>query len=115
MQSLERKSADYNCIQGCVPTTISSNVVMTRKANGNQALTVVQSTIGNLLGPFLTPLLVELYVSNGAWYTTVLPKHDSFGQLYRRVFKQLGLSIFLPLVRSSPSAVQNLIVDAATR
>ena len=32
---------------GCVPTTISSNVVMTRQAHGNTALTVVQSTLGN--------------------------------------------------------------------
>ena len=31
---------------GCVPTTISSNVVMTKQANGNTALTTVQSTIG---------------------------------------------------------------------
>ena len=30
---------------GCVPTTISSNVIMTAQAHGNQALTVVQSTL----------------------------------------------------------------------
>jgi sodium/bile acid cotransporter 7 len=43
-----------------VPTAISSNVVMTRKADGNTALTVVESTIGNFLGPFITPLLVQM-------------------------------------------------------
>ena len=90
--------ANYDCTQGCVPTTISSNVVMTKQANGNQALTVVQSTMGNFLGPFLTPILVELYVSSGAWYTRVIPKSGSFSELYRRVFEQLGLSVFLPLV-----------------
>ena len=83
---------------GCVPTTISSNVVMTKQAHGNQALTVVQSTLGNFLGPFLTPVLVEMYISSGAWYTQILPKEGSYNELYRRVFKQLGLSIFLPLV-----------------
>ena len=83
---------------GCVPTTISSNVVMTKQAHGNQALTVVQSTLGNFLGPFITPILVEMYVAQGAWYTKLLPEEGSFGELYRRVFMQLGLSIFLPLV-----------------
>ena len=85
---------------GCVPTTISSNVVMTKQANGNQALTVVQSTLGNCLGPFVSPLLILMYTSTGAWYTGVVPGVGAggFGELYRLVFKQLGLSLFLPLV-----------------
>lgn len=85
---------------GCVPTTISSNVVMTGQARGNQALTVVQSTLGNFLGPFLTPLLIKLYTASGAWYTRVLASTGSggFGELYCAVFKQLGLALFLPLV-----------------
>jgi sodium/bile acid cotransporter 7 len=83
---------------GCVPTTISSNVVMTRQAHGNTALTVVQSTLGNFLGPFLTPALVSMYTSTGAWYTDVLPAGaGNYGEIYRRVFKQLGLSLFLPM------------------
>lgn len=90
---------------GCVPTTISSNVVMTRQARGNQALTVVESTLGNFLGPFLTPALVRMYTaSTGAWYTHILPSTGGkgFGELYRRVFMQLGLSLFLPLVSDIP-------------
>lgn len=85
---------------GCVPTTISSNVMMTKQANGNQALTVVQSTLGNFLGPFISPLLLLMYTSSGAWYTKVLPGigPGGFGELYRQVFMQLGLSVFLPLV-----------------
>ena len=85
---------------GCVPTTISSNVIMTKQANGNQALTVVQSTLGNFLGPFISPLLILMYLSTGAWYTKVVPDIGAggFGELYKRVFKQLGLSIFVHLV-----------------
>lgn len=84
---------------GCVPTTISSNVVMTRQAHGNDALTVVESTIGNFLGPFITPLLVQMYTSNNAWYTDFLPDMSGeYGEMYRRVFEQLGLSAFLPMV-----------------
>ena len=86
---------------GTVPTTISSNVVLTRQANGNTALTVVQSTIGNLIAPFITPLLITMYTSTTAWYTDFLPRNgDDYGAVYARVLKQLGLSIFLPLVYS---------------
>lgn len=93
---------------GCVPTTISSNIVMTRQARGNTALTVVQSTLGNLLGPFLTPLLLQMYTISNAWYTTVLPTSDEgdYGEIYKRVFKQLGLSLFLPLAVGQ--VIQNL-------
>ena len=85
---------------GCVPTTISSNIIMTGQANGNQALTTVESTLGNALGPFITPPLLLMYTSTGAYYTKFLPGLGSggFGELYKRVFKQLGLSLFLPLV-----------------
>ena len=85
---------------GCVPTTISSNLKMTKEANGNQALTVVESTLGNILGPFISPPLILMYTSSGAWYTKVIPGigFGGLGNLYKRVFKQLGLSMFLPLV-----------------
>lgn len=87
---------------GSVATTIASNVVMTRQAHGNASLTVVESTIGNFLGPFLTPVLVSMYTSTDAWYTHALPaSKGSYGEIYRRVFKQLGLSLFLPMVCSS--------------
>ena len=89
---------------GCFPTTISSNIVMTRQAHGNTALTVVQSTLGNLLGPFISPLLMQMYTASNAWYTHVLPSdRGGYGEIYRRVFKQLGLSLFLPLVRPTLS------------
>ena len=84
---------------GCVPTAISSNVVMTRQAHGNTALTVVQSTIGNVLGPFVTPALMSMYTSHEAWYTKFLDKESgAVTNIYGRVFKQLGVSVFLPMV-----------------
>ena len=49
-----------------VPTTISTNVVMSKQANGNQALTVVQSTLGDFPGPFMSPLLIHMHTSTGA-------------------------------------------------
>ncbi|KZM28636.1 uncharacterized protein EKO05_0003922 [Ascochyta rabiei] len=82
---------------GSAPTTMSSNVVMTRQAHGNTALTVVQSVIGQFLCPFLSPIIVQMYLSSGAWYTQVLEKGSGYGEIYRRVFMQLGLSLFLPM------------------
>jgi sodium/bile acid cotransporter 7 len=86
-------------IWSCLPTTISSNVVMTRQAHGNQALTVVETTIGNFIAPFLSPVLVQMYLSGRPWYTVFLPPHSStsYTEIYSRVFKQLGLSIYLPM------------------
>ncbi|OGM44971.1 sodium bile acid symporter family protein [Aspergillus bombycis] len=85
-------------ILGCLPTAISFNTIMTRKANGNGALSIAQSTIGNLLGPFLTTALIKLYTGTGAWYTDILPETEGFTKTYRYVFKQLGLSVFVPLL-----------------
>lgn len=93
-------------IGACLPTTLSSNVVMTRQAHGNTALTVVETTIGNFIGPFLSPVLVQLYTSSGAWYTNFQPSGNGsdYSGIYRRVFKQLGLSIYLPMVSASYSS-----------
>ena len=79
----------------------SSNIVMTEQAHGNVALTVVQSTLGNLLRPFRSPLLIQMYTGNNAWHTLILLESGDggYGEIYKRVFKQLGLSIFPPLER----------------
>ena len=85
---------------GCVPTSISSNVVLTEQAHGNMAFTVVQSTIGNFMAPFLTPLLMNMYTGPTSPFPlgSAIPQRDNYAMLYGRVFKQLGLSVFLPMV-----------------
>jgi solute carrier family 10 (sodium/bile acid cotransporter), member 7 len=86
-------------LAGCTPTTIASNVIMTEQAHGTKALTVVQSTLGNFLAPFITPPLFNMYLSGHPWYGSVLPDETGgYGAVYRRVFKQLGLSLFVPMV-----------------
>lgn len=84
----------------CVPTTIASNVVMTGQAKGNTELTVVQTSIGNFIGVFVSPALVVMYTTVDTWYNSVLPpsSSDQFTQIYRRVLMQLGLSIYVPLL-----------------
>ncbi|KAE8153202.1 putative sodium bile acid cotransporter [Aspergillus avenaceus] len=86
-------------VTGCVPTTVASNVVMTRGAKGNDALTIVESTIGNVLGPFLSPLLIKMYCGAEPWYTEFLsPEDGGYGAMYTRVFQKMGLTILLPML-----------------
>lgn len=83
---------------GCQPTAMASNVLFTRQSHGNVHLTVVETTIGNLIGPFLSPVLIKMYLSTGAWYADVVPvQQGGYQALYRRVFMQFGLSIYLPM------------------
>ena len=103
---------------GCQPTAMASNVLFTRQSHGNATLTVVETTIGNLLGPFLTPVLIKIYLAANAWYTDVIPPQaGGYGSLYRRVFMQFGLSIYLPMAVGQvvryffPKAVQKVFVD----
>lgn len=84
-------------ILACLPTTIASNVVMTRAAGGDEAASLVEVFIANILGPFVTP----------GWAVALMPKSKAFDVwkesnsdlqgMYQSVFKGLGLSVFLPL------------------
>ena len=86
---------------GCLPTTINSNVVMTRQAGGDVAATMVSVTLGNFLGPFLTPLLIaKLYLPSTNRFSEWLPTEalNDLPALYRNVMFQMGLSVYVPLV-----------------
>lgn len=102
---------------GCQPTTMASNVMFTKQSHGNAPLTVVETTIGNFLGPFVSPVLVRMYLSSHAWYTDVIPpQHGGYQALYARTFKLFGLSIYLPMVVGQlirhflPNVVQTVFV-----
>ncbi|KAJ5178474.1 sodium bile acid cotransporter [Penicillium coprophilum] len=81
----------------CIPTTIASNVVMTRSAGGDDAAALVEVLLANILGPFVT----------AAWTIALMPKMAEFypwrygggdlGSMYKEIFQQLGLSVLLPL------------------
>lgn len=103
---------------GCQPTAMASNVLFTRKSHGNVTLTVVEVTIGNLIGPFISPLLIKMYLAAGAWYSDAVPMQSGgYGALYRRVFMQFGLSIYLPMLigqicrRFFPKVVHKVLVE----
>ena len=73
-------------ILGCLPTTIASCVIYTRTAGGNEAGALCNSVGGNLLGLFVTPLLIVLLLGThgDAPITAVL--------------QQLSLEVVFPII-----------------
>lgn len=85
----------------CCPTTVASNVIMTKNADGNELLTLCEVFIGNILGAFITPALTQMYFGDETGWAFANPKHfmgGSVGKIYGNVLKQVGLTVFLPLV-----------------
>ncbi|XP_063682670.1 uncharacterized protein LOC134817460 [Bolinopsis microptera] len=70
----------------CAPATIATGIIMVTGAEGDVAVAVAVSTITNLAGCFLTPLLFSLFVDAEAM------KADS-----TKLVMKLGLSLILPL------------------
>ncbi|OTA55212.1 sodium bile acid symporter family protein [Hypoxylon sp. EC38] len=84
---------------GSLPTALSFNTIMTKKAQGNDALTLTESVIGSCLGPVVSTVLIQLYSSIPIWYAQTLPKAAAgYGAVFKQVFAQLGLTLFLPLI-----------------
>ncbi|GJN91063.1 hypothetical protein Rhopal_004078-T1 [Rhodotorula paludigena] len=86
-------------VMGVMPTTVSSNVTMTGQAGGDVAATTVSVILGNTVGTFLTPALLEMFLSSSTWSfgKPVATGGGGIGQVYKRVLEQLGYSVFIPL------------------
>jgi len=60
--------------------------------------TLIEVTIGNVLGPFLSPALTRMYLTSSSTFEGLVPGSDGVGQLYANVFKQLGCALFAPFI-----------------
>lgn len=73
-------------IATCCPTTVASNVVMTKNADGNEAAAVVGAVLGNVVGIFISPMLILAYAK-----VTAPPP-------YSKLFFDLSVTVLIPLV-----------------
>jgi len=84
-----------------VPTTVSSNVVMTGQAGGDEAASTTEVIIGNLIGTFLSPALLEMFFASSRWEfgRPDAGQGGGIGEVYRKVIEQvssLNSRLFLP-------------------
>lgn len=85
-------------VLSCLPTTIASNVVMTRNAGGDDAAAIIEVVIGNVFGSFLCPGLIYIFIPGVGEFKNWAPSDASgIPEMYRHVAMQLGLSVLVPI------------------
>lgn len=99
-------------VSSCCPTTVSSNVVMTQKADGNVYLTPCEVFFGNMLDAFITSPMVQVYI-RGSWSFANPANGTSFGHVFAGVMKQIGCSVFIPLFVGQ--LIQNVLPKIAQK
>lgn len=88
-----RQTMNGNLIVGiyalaCLPTTISSSIVFTQIAGGNVAAAIFNSALSNILGIFVSPILLTLLIREAG---QALPVHELV-----RILRDLVLMMLLP-------------------
>lgn len=85
-------------IAASTPTTVSSNVVMTRNASGNEAAALMNAALGNVLGIFVSPALVYLFLRDDNVSGTANGNSTGAQLDYVSVLENLGATVLAPLV-----------------
>lgn len=100
VNALSDSLADGMVIGSCVPLTINMVIVLTTSSKGNEAAAIFNAACGNMLGIFVTPALILLYLGIDA--------SVDIGN----VFLKLALRVVLPIAvgqilqKYSPPVVQ---------
>jgi solute carrier family 10 (sodium/bile acid cotransporter), member 7 len=104
---LDRHFADGMVICSCLPMAINTVFILTKTAGGDEVAAIVNSSLANLIGIFISPLLILKYLgvstSTAGMTTTtntgevVIVETENAIDL-RQVFSDLSLRIILPLL-----------------
>ena len=74
----------------CLPTTISSCVIFTQASGGNTVGAMFNAALANLLGVFISPLLISFFLSN---------RELSYGSVaLGSVFLSISVKVLLPII-----------------
>lgn len=86
-------------ITSCLPTTIASNIVMTRNAGGDDAAAIIEVVIGNVFGSFVSPGLIYGFIPNRPEFQPWMPASPStLGTMYKSVAMKMSLTVIAPLI-----------------
>lgn len=86
-------------ITSCLPTTIASNIVMTRNAGGDDAAAIIEVVIGNVFGSFVSPGLIYGFIPNRPEFQPWMPASPStLGAMYKSVAMKMSLTVIAPLI-----------------
>ncbi|KAG0366926.1 SBF-like CPA transporter family-domain-containing protein [Gamsiella multidivaricata] len=80
-------------VTSATPTTISSNVVMTANSDGSESLALFNAALGNLLGVFISPIIVLILL-----HSTPQTPSGSHGLDYPTILRDLGTTILVPIL-----------------
>lgn len=84
-------------VMSSTSTTISSNVVMTKNAHGNEYAALLNAVLGNFLGIFISPLLIYGFMQNSVFNVIPSTTKHIFQFDYLHTVKNLTLNVLLPL------------------
>ncbi|MEM1159282.1 MAG: bile acid:sodium symporter [Verrucomicrobiota bacterium] len=92
----------------CVPTTLSSGIVLTAQAEGNEVLALVLTLLITLLGTLLTPMLFSLLLGVGS--SLDLAESALIQQLFALVLLPLvtGQLLRLLIVKNPPAFLKHV-------
>ncbi|CAF3544377.1 unnamed protein product [Rotaria socialis] len=84
-------------IMASTSTTISSNVIMTKNALGNEYAALLNAILGNILGIFLSPAMILFFMKNPMFDYLSNTNNEKQKLDYGHVIKNLTLTVLLPL------------------
>lgn len=84
-------------VLGCTSTTISSNAIMTKNAQGNEYAALLNAILGNILGIFVSPALILYFLKNPLISQVSLGRKTEHQMNYPKIILKLCGTVLLPL------------------